>query len=286
MKKETQISIARISLMAFVAVLALSCLLPTFTGEFAVWFAASGLVIMPALFLGGNKQRWAAGFGILLVLGMIMYDHISYKRKIKNWLEARDVAILRVFAKLETELAQTKKLEEINQGDIFKPGYMYWSAPSLLAADWAAVVTGTVTDVKKLQRTPYMTQYQGKIKVNEILFSRPVKRDNLVKAEYIYCDGGFKGLRPGDKVIVFLVEYEDGYAIADFTGGNCQLGLKIASFTAPAVDAVKDRLKSGHISKKYYELWRDIDAKEFDTYLKSLNMVKETMKYKKTNKKS
>lgn len=108
MKNESKTSIARISLMAFVAVLALSCLLPTFTGEFAVWFAACGLVIMPALFLGGKKQRWAAGFCIPLVLGLIMYDHISYKRKIKSWLEARDIAILRVLQNLKLNLQKLK----------------------------------------------------------------------------------------------------------------------------------------------------------------------------------
>jgi len=274
MKPELKTKVAKISLVTFVILLLLTLVFTPLGGFQIIEFVIVATTLIPALVLGLEIQRWFAGAGMIIVLLLIMFDHTSGQKRQSRVVQARINNDSKIITELTSQRKKHEDKEQARQETVFKPGFMYWTAPYLLSADWAAVITGTVVNVEKYNPKSYLTLYKGKIKIHQILFSKPTKKVNFVKTDYLACDGGFKGLKVGDKVMIFLIEYEDGYAIADYVGGTCQLGLKLSSFKAPIVLAVKDRLKTGHISKKHQKLWRDVKPKAFDAYMTQVKVPK------------
>ena len=186
---------------------------------------------------------------------------------------------------MEAQIKVYEAKEQARKATVFNPGFMYWSGPYLLSSDWAAVLTGTVEEVEKYNPKSYLTLYKGKIKINDVLFSRSTKKAKFVKTDYLACDGGFKDLKAGDRVIVFLTEYEDGFAIADYSGTNCQLGIKVKTFNDSVVAAVKDRIKTGKISVLYQPIWQTMHPKAFNSYIKQLNYKQKSVENPKNIKK-
>jgi hypothetical protein len=52
-------------------------------------------------------------------------------------------------------------------------------------------------------------------------------------------------LKRGDKVIVFVNEYDGGYGIIETSDSNCNIGIKVASWDEPIVAAIEEMIKSG-----------------------------------------
>ncbi len=73
------------------------------------------------------------------------------------------------------------------------------------------------------------------------------------------CNGGFDGLSKGDKVLVFLIEYEGGYNIPDYQGSSCNLGVKLKTFYDPIIEAAKRFGIKGLIEEADQSIWKHYD---------------------------
>lgn len=94
-------------------------------------------------------------------------------------------------------------------------GYMYWVPPALLNEHWAAVITGEVVNIEKRRigaTDPNKNEVFGMIKIDKVLHSEPTVEANMKDQKYIRTDA-LKGFKPGDKVLVYFVKYENKYAI-------------------------------------------------------------------------
>ncbi|HWA06731.1 MAG TPA: hypothetical protein VG961_09300 [Ignavibacteria bacterium] len=94
-------------------------------------------------------------------------------------------------------------------------GYMYWVPPAILNEHWAAVITGEVVNIEKRRigaTDPNRNEVFGMIKINKVLHSEPTVEANMKDQKYIRTDA-LKGFKPGDKVLVYFVKYENKYAI-------------------------------------------------------------------------
>ena len=148
------------------------------------------------------------------------------------------------------------------QSAVYDAGYMYWYGPTLLeAAPWHMVLTGTVASVAAPKQQWNGTFSGGELDVENVIFRSPTKDMQSFAAKRLKSDGGFTGLSKGDKVLVFLIKYEGGYALPDYQGTSCRLGAKLESFDDPIIDAVKRMAKNRVIDKKDESAWEKYDAK-------------------------
>lgn len=154
---------------------------------------------------------------------------------------------------------------------VYDPGYMYWYGPSLLeAGPWSAVVTGTVNSVAKAVEDKRGTLIGGEIEIKEVIFSLPTKDIKSFSVNTIKCNGGFSGLSKGDNVMVFLIEYEGAYAIPEYQGSSCNLGIKLKSFNDPIIGAARRAAINGVIDKKDHSIWKIYDPKGLERRIKML----------------
>lgn len=94
-------------------------------------------------------------------------------------------------------------------------GYMYWVPPAILNEHWAAVITGEVVNIEKRRigaTDPNRNEVFGMIKIDKVLYSEPTVEANMKNQKYVRTDA-LKGFKPGDKVLVYFVKYENKYAI-------------------------------------------------------------------------
>ena len=94
-------------------------------------------------------------------------------------------------------------------------GYMYWVPPAILNEHWAAVITGEVVNIEQRRigaTDPNKNEVFGMIKIDKVLHSEPTAQANMKDQRYIRTDA-LKGFKPGDKVLVYFVKYENKYAI-------------------------------------------------------------------------
>ncbi|NOS84526.1 MAG: hypothetical protein HOP31_05245 [Ignavibacteria bacterium] len=94
-------------------------------------------------------------------------------------------------------------------------GYMYWVHPAILDAHWAAVITGEIANIESGNRKAgdsTRKEVFGIVKVDKVLLSEPTQEMSMENQKYIRTDA-LKGFKPGDKVLIYFVKYENGYAI-------------------------------------------------------------------------
>jgi len=153
-------------------------------------------------------------------------------------------------------------------GGVFRTGLMYWAPERpLLCKDWRVVVAGTVkeTHVEKTRDHPVKELTHGTAAIEKILLKKPTPKQEFVTASTLKSDG-FDGLNRGDKVIVFVDEYDGGYGIQPVIGSNCRIGIKVESFDDPIVGAIEkmiEHLDARHVplqDNAYAELWRKYSA--------------------------
>jgi hypothetical protein len=84
---------------------------------------------------------------------------------------------------------------------------------------------------------------------------------------------GFEGLKRGDKVLVFVNEYDGGYGIIEAAGSNCKLGIKVRDWDDPIIEAVEAMTRDPQMAKrpddrievlknpKYAEVWQRFSRK-------------------------
>lgn len=126
--------------------------------------------------------------------------------------------------------------------DTFSAGVMYWATPlPVLCRDWYVVLGGTVIEthrevIPELAKQRYTA---GTLKVERVFLSLPTEKEPAPAGFTYFKSDGFEGLRRGDKVIVFVGEYDGGYGIVEAAGSNSKLGIKVRSWDEPIVKAVE-----------------------------------------------
>jgi hypothetical protein len=105
--------------------------------------------------------------------------------------------------------------ETINLDSFLTAGYMYWTPPAILDANWAAVITGEVMSVEKKKSKitdSAKTEVFGMVKIDKVLLSVPAGNKSMEKEKYIRTDA-LRGFRQGDKVLIYFVNHENKYAV-------------------------------------------------------------------------
>ncbi|MBK7882534.1 MAG: hypothetical protein IPJ81_00850 [Chitinophagaceae bacterium] len=172
-----------------------------------------------------------------------------------------------------------------NNRDTLNVGYTYWWAQGgpfigLCGDEYALVFTGTVTKLfTPLPNNPddaVRSSQKGVIKISSIRKSRATEKDNYNNEQYFSSDCFYdSGLKEGDKVIVFMYEYEGGYSIP---GKSI---LKIKNFNDPIVVSIEEYIKNGQdirAIKKDFKMWEKYGFKA------ELKEMMECMQYKKATK--
>ncbi len=140
-------------------------------------------------------------------------------------------------------------------------GYMYWVPPAIIDTTWSAVVLGEVLSIEKRKSTgtdPNKAEVFGMVKINKILYSVPAGDKNMEGQKYIRTDA-LKGFKQGDKVLIYFVRYEKGYAIKR---GNVH---KVSGPEDELVGMTERFLQSGQNTEyilndpKEYRLWGKYD---------------------------
>ncbi len=94
-------------------------------------------------------------------------------------------------------------------------GYIYWVPPAILDERWSAVITGEVVSIEKRrigETDPKKNEVFGMVKIDKVMLSEPTENMNMENQKYIRTDA-LKGFKPGDKVLIYFVKHEKGYAI-------------------------------------------------------------------------
>jgi hypothetical protein len=129
------------------------------------------------------------------------------------------------------------------QANTFHTGLMYWAGPrGILDRDWYLVVAGTVvqTEAKSDPNSTMPAWVDGRLKVERILFVAP-QAVSVVPTNLEYFESeGFDGLKPGDKVIVFVNQYDTSDGIIPMLGSNCRIGIKVDDWKDPIVSLVQE----------------------------------------------
>jgi hypothetical protein len=116
--------------------------------------------------------------------------------------------------------------------------------------------------------------------VDKIFLNLPTRDDVVSSSIKRFKSEVFDGLTAGDKVIVFVNEYDGGYGIIEVPDSNCKIGIKVKGWDDPIVGAVermvanretvnsmdarRDMLKD----QAYADLWRPYSGKGIDYLLK------------------
>ena len=137
---------------------------------------------------------------------------------------------------------------------------MYWYGPTPLQTRWHAVLTGTVTSVSMKKEDEGGPLFEGELRVERIVFSKPTRDLEAFSADIMKCNGGFDGLSKGDKVLVFLIEYEGEYNVPDYRGSSCHLGVKLKTFNDPIIEAAKRFGMKGLIKETDQLIWKHYDS--------------------------
>lgn len=159
--------------------------------------------------------------------------------------------------------------------NIHRAGFMYWYDPTPLQADWSLVVSGTVLSLQKIAGPQQTTATAGQIKIHRILYTPPLSKAPQFNADILEIDGGFEQLNIGDKLLVFLVEYENDHAMPDYRHTPTHLGFRLDSFSAPIVTAVQAYLRDGKISDRDQKIWRKYDPRGLNHYLEKAAVMQQ-----------
>lgn len=129
-------------------------------------------------------------------------------------------------------------------------GSAYWSnASPILSTEWQLVVGGTVTELHTrdgfgAHPDPFSC---GTLSVEKIFLNLPTEKD-VVSAELKTLKGElFDGLKVGDKVIVFITEYDGGFAMIEVADSNCKMGVKVNAWDDAIVKEVEKMTRDAQV---------------------------------------
>jgi hypothetical protein len=153
---------------------------------------------------------------------------------------------------------------------VFHAGFHYWAEPRpLLSRDWLLVVGGTVAcrhiDTGASRDRSYL--YPGGILCEKAFYVERDRRepgDWSYPQKYLALSDGLDGLQAGDKVIVFVSEFDGGAVVLPALGSNCRVGIKVDSWDDPIVVAVEKLCRAKDPREalkdaKVQQAWRRFD---------------------------
>lgn len=170
-----------------------------------------------------------------------------------------------------------KPTPQIIDGGLFYASFMYWCERPLFQKDWYVIVAA---ELEKIEETPGYGAHpdnfiRGTFRIHEVLQALPTKGVVFKNASQISTQG-CEGLNIGDKVLIFVDEYDGGYGVVPVAGSNCHIGIKIETFDAPIVAAVKTWLtheENVHEQAKlllnphYTAIWQQYGYMGIDSWL-------------------
>ena len=163
---------------------------------------------------------------------------------------------------------------------------MYWAIPTpILCKEWRLVVGGTVleTHEEKGYGAHPKSFISGTLEVERVFLNLPTRDDVVSPSLKLFKAQGFDGLRRGDRVIVFVNEYDGGYGLIAVPDSNCKIGIKVADWGEPIVHAVEEMIKKEDSKNNadlrremlkeaaYAEVWRPYSSKGIAYILEDKN---------------
>ena len=166
---------------------------------------------------------------------------------------------------LSTIKSKNKNHQNENAGrDTYRAGYAFWYGTTVLRErEWYVVFIGEVIKVWE-ENHPLLKKYiSGRIRVHKILKNRSTDKEKFVNIKY-FKGGNFYGLKIGDKVIVFLIEYQNAYALPDYKSLVTKIGYRLDSYQDKIVEVVKEQINvdmygNKKFLKKYVNVWKKYD---------------------------
>jgi hypothetical protein len=181
------------------------------------------------------------------------------------FLACRDLPVEREHAQQTTKAPTPTRNEDLT----LEVGLQYWAPPfPLLCKDWYVVVGGTVLEKHEApgntaHENPFI---EGTLLVEHVFLRLPTRNQSAPSNMKYFKSAGFDDLEVGEKVIIFVNEYDGGYGIIPTLGSNCRLGIKVNSWEEPIVEAIEAITKHGELvdrkrdevlkNPRYIEVWR------------------------------
>ncbi|MBX7220644.1 MAG: hypothetical protein K1Y36_11910 [Blastocatellia bacterium] len=121
-------------------------------------------------------------------------------------------------------------------------GWMYWAPPQAIPdMDWYLVVAGTVETLHResVASLPNQLVMVGTLRVKRIFRHLPTRNYPNPQPFDRLRVGGLNGLKPGDNVLLFAIEYDGGYGLLEAAHSNCKIGIKLHNWHDPIVASVE-----------------------------------------------
>lgn len=151
----------------------------------------------------------------MLVAVVLMLQFTSCGKKIDS-IKTQNQTDSTKTDSVKKETGKDQQLQQKNGVDTFLTvGYMYWVPPAILDEHWSAVIAGEVVSIEKRrigETDPNKNEVFGMVKIDKVMLSEPTENMNMQNQKYIRTDA-LKGFKPGDKVLIYFVKHEKGYAI-------------------------------------------------------------------------
>jgi hypothetical protein len=173
-------------------------------------------------------------------------------------------------------LAACRQLQS-GHSDRFHCGYMYWApARPLLCHDWRAVVVGTIAEIiEDADASGTLRLTGGRLAIDEVLLDRPVPQEAFGVRTTMSLMGGLDGLAAGDRVIVFITEYDGGYAVQEAAGSNCKVGIRLTHAADPILGIVRRTIAVGSRDalkdRRVAAVWREYESIGVDAVLRDVS---------------
>ncbi len=116
----------------------------------------------------------------------------------------------------------------------------------VLADRWDVVLAAEVqtTEKKRLWHKAGPERVGGRLAIREFLYKNPKDKSiDPQKAKFFKLTDGLRGLKAGDKVLVFAIRHDDAYGITPKSGSNCRIGIKVENWNDPIVKATRAACK-------------------------------------------
>ena len=163
--------------------------------------------------------------------------------------------IITIFLSFSCNAEDTKKIVKleikkntIKKSDTLDIGYTYWwpaSGPfiGLCGEPYSLVFLGELVNIEKSKKSEnsLYTSQKGKVEIKNIIVKKDLKKEKYNNEKFFTSNSFYDSkLKIGDKVIVFIYEYQGHFSIP----GKDSI-IKIDKFDSPIVNSIKKYIKSG-----------------------------------------
>ena len=143
-------------------------------------------------------------------------------------------AILVLLASRPEAVAETASAKPAPE---FSAQFLYWApAKPVLCQEWYVVLSGTVLETHEEDLGELRGHgTSGTMSIERIFLNVPSRKESVPSGAKVFASDLFDGLKAGDKVLVFVSEYDGGYGILEAHGSNIRQGIRLDSWDHPVV---------------------------------------------------